>query len=153
MRLNDEDWYILVHITAALFHFKSVTMALQGYVRYAKFSTMGECIPVIESLLNKLTDLQSRFLLNTTFEVTKIDALINKIDTLPALLKTLDSLPPRTGDDPASSFFSECTNRAHEKLLHYYGLTDESTWFIADMILNLKIKWKWCYMNWKDKLD
>jgi hAT family C-terminal dimerisation region len=110
-------------------------------------------IPVIEYLSNELTDLQSRFPLDTTFEATEIDALVDEIDTLPALLKTLDSLPPRTGDDPASGFINECTNRAHEKLSHYYGLTDESTWFIAGMILNPTIKWKWCRMNWKDKPD
>jgi hypothetical protein len=80
--------------------------------------------------------------LDTTFEATEIDALVDEIDTLPALLKTLDSLPLRTGDDPASGFINECTNRAHEKLSHYYGLTDESTWFIAGMILNPTIKWK-----------
>jgi hypothetical protein len=142
MRLNDEDWYILVHIAAALLHFESATMALQGHAKYAEFGAMGECIPVIESLSNELTDLQLRFPLDTTFEATEIDALVEEIDTLPTLLKTLDTLPPRTGDNPASGFINECTNRAHEKLSHYYGLTDELTWFIVGMIMNPTIKWK-----------
>jgi hypothetical protein len=151
MRLNDEDWYILVHLAAALLHFESATMALQSQATNAEFGAMAEAIPVIEALSNELTDLQLRFPLNTTFECTEIDTLTEEIDTLPALLDTLDTLPPRTDDDPASGFITECTNRAHTKLSDYYGLTDESTWFIAGMILNPTVKWKWCKRNWKDK--
>jgi hypothetical protein len=104
---------------------------------------MGECIPIIEALSTELSDLQTRFPLDTTFESIG----------LPDLPMLLDDLPPRTGDDPATGFITECTNRAHTKLSQYYGLTDESTWFIAGMILNPTIKWRWCKKNWVDKPD
>ena len=71
---------------------------------------MGEYIPVIKSLLNKLTDLQLQFPLNTTFKATEIDTLIKEINTLPTLLKTLNTLLPYTDNNPASGFINECIN-------------------------------------------
>jgi hypothetical protein len=141
MQLNDDDWYILLHLAAALVHFENATMALQGQAKEGQFGTMGECIPIIEALSLELTELQNHFPLNTTFESTEFD-------DLPALL---DAFPPRTGDDPATGFILKCTNRAHTKLSEYYGLTDESTWFITGMIMNPIIKWKWCRVYWSDK--
>jgi hAT family C-terminal dimerisation region len=141
MQLNEDDWYILLYLAGALVHFENATQALQGQAEYGEFGQMGECIPIIEALSNELSDLQTRFPLNSTFE---------SID-LPDLPTILDDLPPRTGDDPATGFITECTNRAHTKLSQYYGLTDESTWFIAGMILNPTIKWRWCKKNWIDK--
>jgi hypothetical protein len=141
MQLNEDDWYILVQLAAALVHFENATEALQGQAKNSEFGQMGECIPIIEALSNELSELQNRFPLNTTFTSTDLD-------DLPSLLK---DFPPRPGNDPASGFITECTNRAHAKLSQYYGLTDESTWFIAGMILNPTIKWRWCKKNWVDK--
>jgi hypothetical protein len=119
-------------------------MALQGQAKDGSFGAMGECIPIIEVLSRKLTELQDQFPLTTTFESTELDDLKD----LPAFL---ESLPPRPGDDPATGFITECTNRAHAKLAQYYSLTDESTWFTAGMILDPTIKWRWCKNNWIDK--
>lgn len=145
IRLNEDDWYILTHLAAALVHFENATMALQGQAKNGEFGTMGECIPIIEALSLELTELQTRFPIDSTFESTELN-------DLPAL-SDLNTFPPRTGDDPASGFILECTNRAHAKLSTYYGLTDESVWFTAGMILNPTIKWKWCKVYWTDKPD
>ena len=67
MQLNNNDWYILLHLAAALVHFKNATIALQGQAKQGQFGTIGECIPVIEALSIELTELQTRFLLNMTF--------------------------------------------------------------------------------------
>jgi hypothetical protein len=91
---------------------------------------MGEYIPIIKALSNELSDLQTRFPLDSTFK---------SID-LPDLPTILDDLPPRTGDDLVTGFITEYTHRAHTKLSQYYGLTDELTWFITGMILNPTIK-------------
>jgi hypothetical protein len=144
IRLNEDDWYILQHLVTALVYFESATMALQGQAKDGSFGAMGECIPIIEVLSRKLTELQDQFPLTTTFESTELDDLKD----LPAFL---ESLPPRPGDDPATGFITECTNRAHAKLAQYYSLTDESTWFTAGMILDPTIKWRWCKNNWIDK--
>jgi hAT family C-terminal dimerisation region len=143
MQLNEDDWYILSHLAAALVYFENATMALQGQAQNSEFGTMAECIPIIEALSLELTELQTRFPLNSTFELTEINDLPNLFDT--------NTFPPRTGDDPASGFILECTNRAHAKLSQYYGLTDESVWFTAGMIMNPTIKWKWCKVHWVDK--
>ncbi len=50
MQLNDDDWYILLHLAAALVHFENATMALQGQAKESQFGAMGECIPIIEAL-------------------------------------------------------------------------------------------------------
>jgi hypothetical protein len=74
---------------------------------------MGECIPVIEALSLELSNLQTRFPLDLTFNDLPND--------LPTLLNT--SLP-LSSNNPASGFITECTNQAHIKLAAYYGLID-----------------------------
>jgi hypothetical protein len=92
MQLNNDDWYILLHLAAALVHFKNATMALRGQAKQGQFGAMGECIPVIEALSIELTELQTRFPLDMTFALTELD-------DLPALL---EAFPPRPGDNPAT---------------------------------------------------
>jgi len=145
MLLRADDWHILNHLAAAMTPFESATKAMEGQANDGEFGAMGECIPIIEALSNDLSELQIRHPIDTSFEITELDDL----PTLPALLN--EGLPPRTGNDPASGFILECTNRAHAKLAEYYGLTDESSWFIAGMVLNPTLKWKWCTTNWSDK--
>lgn len=145
MLLDANDWHILNHLAAAMTPFESATKAMEGQAEDAEFGTMAECIPIIEALSNDLSELKTQHPITTSFETSELDELPN----LPLLLD--QDLPPQIGDDPASGFILECTNRAHAKLAEYYGLTDESSWFIAGMVLNPTIKWKWCTTNWQDK--
>ena len=58
MLLNDDDWYVLTVLKDAMSIFKDATMALEGHVINGEFRLMGECIPIIEALQNKLISLQ-----------------------------------------------------------------------------------------------
>jgi hypothetical protein len=132
MRLNEDDWHVLTHLTSTLIYFKNATIALQGQTVNSEFSTMGECIPIIKVLSLELTELQTWFLTNSTFKITEINDLPD--------LSDINTFLPWTGNNPASGFILECTNRAHVKLSQYYGLTDELVWFTVGMILNPTIK-------------
>ena len=65
---------------------------------------MGEAIPVIEALSLKLSELQTRFPLDTTFNHTELDNLPGNLGEL------LNNPPTHSGDDPATGFITECTN-------------------------------------------
>jgi hypothetical protein len=101
--------------------FKNATKAMEGQAEDAEFGAMAECIPIIKALSNDLSELQTQYPITTSFETSERDELPN----LPLLLN--EDLPPQIGDDPASGFILECTNRAHAKLAEYYGPTDESS--------------------------
>jgi hypothetical protein len=145
MLLDADDCHILNHLAAAMTPFESATKVMKGQAEDAQFGMMGKCIPIIEALSKDLSELQTRHPITTSFETSELDELRE----LPLLLD--EDPPPQIGDDPASGFILECTNRAHAMLAEYYGLTDESSWFIAGMVLNPTIKWKWCTTNWQDK--
>jgi hypothetical protein len=57
MLLDEDDWFILRHLTGAMKMFKDATQALQGHAEDSEFSSIGECIPIIEQLQSRLITL------------------------------------------------------------------------------------------------
>jgi hypothetical protein len=98
--------------------FKDATQALQGHAEDSKFSSMGECIPIIKQLQSRLITLQREFPEAKTW-------------TSP----TLSEATPVSSLNPITAFIINCINNAFEKLAKYYGLTDTLVWYTVGMVM------------------
>jgi len=127
--LSQNDWYILTHLNRGLEHFHHATLRLEGAAKQAVFGSVWECVPIMELLLQSLTDLQEKYPNQQTFETLLDEEAI----------------------DPATEFMNSSINCAFVKLRKYYTLMDNSPYWVAACILHPFIKWNYIEQRWGDK--
>lgn len=127
--LSQNDWLILTHLYRGLEYFHHATLRLEGAAKQAVFGSVWECVPIMELLLQSLTDLQEKYPNHQTFETLLDEATI----------------------DPATEFMNSSINCAFIKLRKYYDLMDNSPYWVAACILHPFIKWKYLEQRWEDK--
>lgn len=82
-------------------------------------------MPVIEGLMNSLTELQTEYPNAQTFTT------------------------PLNKENPVTEFMNSAINCAYTKLKKYYDLVDDSPYWIAGVVLHPFIKWKYFEQTWE----
>lgn len=121
---DDKEFYILLE--SALEPFVKATARLQGHAKHGYCGALWECLPVYETLL------------------TRLEKTSNELNV--GLAVSADERAPAYNDPYQIGL---ACNTAWNKLVQYYRATDESSAYVAAIVLNPFYKWDYFDLHWK----
>jgi hypothetical protein len=138
--IDDETWSLLQRICDILEVFNIATLQFQGKGQDGHHGALWEVLPSIEQMLTEMESFRAQY------------PLLEPQD-LPTVSRGRKPLSSAIVKPSNEQFLAIAVNNAWKKLDEYYDLTDQSTAYIAAVVLNPQWKWIFFDASWASRQD
>jgi hypothetical protein len=150
-KLSLSDWAIVTQYLTVLKPLKAATKRLQGHIG-GKFGAIWLVLPIYEDLLGHFEEMTQQYPINrpATEPDIHLKGPSKFSQSLPDVASQIE-LPPE--EVPAELQFSINIDLAWQKLNEYYEKLDNTSVYVAAVVLHPRFKWKWLDNQWKKRPD